>query len=255
MFEPVLYDEISYRKHDLIDVSTEEYVVGERIDEEFDFWLERFGKIEEDLFRPPSEYFEEFQEGVEELDNEGVDTVVAPAVSGIPWGIIARDMLEANNFGIVGYSEKHGGKSREVASNTLEESDGDVLIPDDTVSSGSSIAGIADNIDNQDSSTYVVEAKGTSYELVERPKLWKVKEMLNKKPDKLLVNGENGIVDEEVDYKIDIDIRNAGMLIGSTALMTVGLAGLKSGDTNQILFSYMVTMGLFGFAEEVFDQK
>lgn len=252
IFEPVLYDELdnSERFPDFDgDIETE------RVDEEFDYWLERFGDEKQGLKRPDG-YLRNFMEEMENIyDPDEIDTVIAPAVGGVPHGILAKEILDAEKFGIAAYSDKVRDEPRPTAFCTVAESEGDILIPDDNISTGSSVAGIIENIDTSNSDRlYALEEEGKNYEVVRHPNIWRLRNSLESsesKPDYLIKSGrgevdvkDRGLPDKEKMTK------KGGIYAGSAGMAALGAEGLINGRPDTLLWLYSLGMGLWGAGSE-----
>jgi hypothetical protein len=115
----------------------------ERVEEELEYWAERFGWDDEDPAELPLPELHNLLTAVAEADEnlDGVDLVIAPAVGGVIPGNVAAQLLEAD-VSYVGYSEDTDYSERDLAFATEELEGETALIVDDTMVTGASAAGI-----------------------------------------------------------------------------------------------------------------
>lgn len=256
VFEPVLYEEMNK----LEDSPLGDYEFDdERIEEELDYWIERFGKTMGGVTYPSSN-LTNFAESLEETYGEkGIETIIAPAVGGVPHGIIAKDMLEAENFGITGYSDRSRDKPRSTAFCTLEESEGNILVPDDSISSGASIIGALDSIDTSESEKiYAVSEAGEKYQVVDQPRVWKAKNRLGlneENPDRLLSKKRGNVKSESTDFLPPQNMaKKTAIYAGSAGITAAGIEGLINGRPEPFMWGTSALLGLYtGGTEYLFD--
>lgn len=191
-------------------------------------------------------YLDQFCNEVEDFDD--FDTLVAPAVGGIFPGLIAKysEDFDDKDFVVVGYQEKDRNKPREIAF-TTEDIEGDVLIIEDGVSSGASVAGIDESAKRADSMYVVTESCGR-YEVVGS--------MTKRYAERLLSSDEHPEADEIVKNgrtKVTVNDGYSDVLnnVGAKAI-SYGMGAGVTGGGLFLLLNGEATLGQTATADHVF---
>lgn len=209
------------------------------VEDELGYWAERFGTDEEDAILPTDRVgplLDHFT-ALDENDGFNEPDIVAPAVSGIEPGLLAQEMMDAEDLILVGYGEKTREEPREVAF-TTDEASGDVLVTEDSITTGASVAGAVEALDTADVDKYLaMNETGRTYEVVSSPTLRRVKGLtgaVDTDPDRLLKMDSDDVEITDADLRLRDDVApKATAYASSVGLAATGLYMLAEGHTEQ----------------------
>lgn len=254
VFGPAFLNELSREVDGMMPYELEEQIQdtrdAEELESEFEYWEDRFG-TQKSGTGYHSGGLESLIESLEEF--EDFDTFVVPLVGGVNPGIAAKYALDLDDdeFVMVGYDEKERDESREVAFST-GDIDGDVLIIDDNISTGASVAGIDDLSDYSDE-VYAINNVGSAHKVVESPKMFYAKDFLNfnqssPEADKLVKNGVRKVdtLDSSVSFREDLAPKAIAYGM-SGSMSTLGLEIMTYGDGSQFASNDQLMGAALGF--------